>query len=199
MKLLLAMFFFALAGTACGETLYRCKQGGQMVFSERPCGKAAETVKLPGYTPAPAAPAKAADEAAKSDDTDKKAAAKTEEKAPAKATEKKPAPGDERPPALSDAQRGDLLAKLCVDKYRPHLAYPNGVRIAGHRFQKDGFGETIFVDVRTLTNPNTPARYDPVVLNETFTCRTDGMESIDERKTEDYIERHKRGVRTDTH
>lgn len=176
-----------LANTAFGDTLYRCQQGGQTVFSERPCGNSAEKVDLRGYVPAPPAVPK---EEIKKDDTSKAVPKE----------EKKPKLVDERPPRprLDEAERGDLLAKRCVDKYRPHLAYPDGVRINGQRFQRDGFGETIFVDVRTITNPKTPARYDPVTLRETFICRTDGEEGIDDRNTEDYVERHKRGIRTDT-
>lgn len=191
MKPLLLMSALVLAlivgaNSALSQTLYRCKQGGQTVFSERPCGKSAEKVDLPGYVAAP--PATPIDEVKKDAP---KAAPKAEEKTAAK-------PVDNRPPALSEDERADLLAKRCVDKYRPHLAYPNGVRINGRRLKRDGFGETIFVDVRTITNPDTPAGYDPITLNETFICRSDGKEGIDDRYTEDYVERHKRGIRTDT-
>lgn len=194
MKFLLAVTFIVLANAAFGEALYRCKQGSQTTFSEMPCGKSAEKVVLRGYVPAP--PSSPDIEAKKNEPA--KVAPKAEDKAATKQADNKAKLDNERPKWLSPEERGDLLAKRCVDKYRPHLAYPNGVRINGHRFQKDGFGETIFVSVRTITNPNTPARYDPVTLSETFTCRTDGDEGIDDRHTEDYVERHKRGIRTDT-
>ena len=188
MRNLLLVIALSLASSAFSQTMYRCKQGGKTVFSERPCGKSAEAVDLPGYVPAPAG----------QQTQDSKPAPKAVEKSAAKPPEKKPDPVDVKPPVLSAEERGELLAKRCVDKYRPHLAYPNGVRINGHRFQRDGFGETIFVSVRTITNKDTPVRIDPITLNETFICRTDGQEGIDDRYTEDYVERHKRGIRTDT-
>lgn len=188
MRLLIAISFITLAAsasTAWGQTLYRCKQGGQTIFSERPCGKSAQTVDIPGYVAEPL------------DKPVSKIAPKPEEKPEIKAAEKPATPTEARPPVLSEVERGELLAKRCVDKYRPHLAYPNGVKINGHRLQRDGFGETIFVEVRTITNPNTPARIDPITLSETFICRTNGQDGIDDRYTEDYVERHKRGIRTD--
>ena len=189
MKHIVTMMFLVFGSAAVAQEMYTCRIDGKKVFQDRPCGKAAEKVTLRGYVPAPPAAPKAV---AAPDEAKPAEAPKAEPRPKAKPVE------DKRGLALDQAAREERLAKRCVDKYRPHLAYPNGVKINGHRLQRDGFGETVFVYVRTITNPNTPAGYDPITLNETFKCRTDGGDGIDDRHTEDDVERHKRGIRTDT-
>lgn len=160
--------------------LYRCQNGGTIVFSESPCAPNAVRKELDGQAPS-AADAEAARKRA--------AQARGDAEAIDKALEARQKSAPPPPPAASP----DKLARLCVDRYRPHLAYPDGVRIDGQRIETDGFGRTIYVNVRTITNPATPARIDPVVLGERFICRLTPQDGIDERYTEDYVNRHKGG------
>ena len=201
-RLMVALILTTLGSIAMAQEMYTCMVDGRKVIQDRPCKGAPIKAKPADYRPAetavsepsPAAPI----DYAKQDRERRQAYLADIERARKASEQKQKAQAAEQPPPLGEAARGELLAKRCVDKYRPHLAYPNGVRINGHRFQRYGFGETIFVDVRTITNPNTPARFDPITLNETFTCRTDRAEGIDDRYTEDHVERHKRGIRMDT-
>lgn len=166
--------------------LYRCKKGGTIVFTEFPCGPDAEYRSLDGQAPS-AADREAAQKRAAADNRAAVGSAKVEAELAARR---------ERIAAVPARPAEDIAAqaRACVEKYRPHLAY-QGVSILGQRIETDGFGRTLYVDVRTITNPNTPIRIDPILLRERFICRLTPQGGIDERYTEDYVEKHKRGQR----
>lgn len=111
-------------------------------------------------------------------------------------------PPDPPQPTSGSAQKtppeiplADRLAALCVDAYRPHLAYPQGVRVRGRTLEKSLSEYLITVDVQTISNPATPARIDPIIIQEKFICVTDGGAGLNARSTGIYVDRHKRGDR----
>lgn len=99
------------------------------------------------------------------------------------------------PARVPEEPSADKLAELCVDAYRPHLAYPKGVLIRSRVLEKSLSEMLITVNVRTITNPATPSRIDPIFLNEKFICVTDFGSGLHQRSTSFYVERHKRGER----
>ena len=101
-------------------------------------------------------------------------------------TQLKPASPTERP-------LDERLAGKCVDTYRPHLAYPKGVLIEGQKLERSLSEMLITVNVRTITNPATPTRIDPIFLHEKFICVTDFKDGLNIRNTSIYVDRHKRG------
>ena len=109
-----------------------------------------------------------------------------------------PPPAAQKPDLPVRVQEGpsaDKLAELCVDAYRPHLAYPKGVLIRNRALEKSLSEMLITVNVRTITNPATPSRIAPIFLNEKFICVTDFGSGLHQRSTSFYVERHKRGER----
>ena len=100
-----------------------------------------------------------------------------------------------QPKAPSPTERplDELLAGKCVDAYRPHLAYPRGVLIEGQKLERSLSEMLITVNVRTITNPATPTRIDPIFLHEKFICVTDFKNGLNIRNTSIYVDRHKRG------
>lgn len=106
-----------------------------------------------------------------------------------------------QPPALPLSHKvpeiplSDRLANLCVDVYRGHLAYPRGVRIVGSSLEKSLSEYLITVQVKTISNPATPARIDPIVIDEKFICVTDGASGLNARSTDMYVKRHRDGQR----
>ena len=182
------VYLYVSAAQPAFAQMYKCQTSGGQTFSDKPCGKDAKVVQFATQEPSAESRQEAIDRAERDKGEVAKAdkAREIEAKAAAEAAAKKP--------VVTQSQ----LASQCVDKYRPHLAYPQGVRILGQSVQIDGFGHTLYVTVRTLTNPNTPVRIDPGVLSERFVCRLDpatGFQSIDDRYTADYVEKHKRGGR----
>ena len=89
----------------------------------------------------------------------------------------------------------DQLAALCVDQYRPHLAYPLGVRIISRTLEKRLDEMIMTVLVKTITNNSTPAALETITLTEKFICVADGGSGLNLRSTGMYVSRHKRGQR----
>jgi len=180
---LVAVAVLLAAAGAAHAQLYRCKKGGSIVYTEYPCGPDAQYRSLDGQAPsledADAARKRASAAAKESGAIDAERSARRERSAAPTA----------RPPENLDEQ-----AEACVARYKPHLAY-KAVRIESKRVETDGFGRTLYVHVRTITNPNTPLAIDPILLSERFICRLAPQGGIDDRYTEDYVERHKRGQR----
>ena len=98
-------------------------------------------------------------------------------------------------PAETRVPLEDRLAALCVDQYRPHLAYPSGVRIVGRTLEKSLSEMIMTVLVKTITNNFTPALIETITLTEKFICVTDGGSGLNLRSTGIYVDRHKGGQR----
>jgi len=170
--------------------IFKCTDAaGKQVFSDQPCeGNKRETVELKyrGVAVKPPDPVLSPTAAA------------------AVATPSSP-PSSPVPPASATTQvpavkvpeipLADRLAALCVDAYRGHLAYPQGVRIVGRTLEKSLSEYLITVQVKTISNPATPTLIDPIVIDEKFICVTDGGAGLNARSTDMYVQRHKSGQR----
>lgn len=179
-----ALYFSATESTYAD--MFRCQNGKAVVFSEKPCGKDAKVVNLDSQAPT----AESRDAAQGRLEKDKATALAIDKE---REEQQKLAAKSSKPTVTLDQ-----LAVQCVDKYRPHLAYPKGVSIKGHNLVVDGFGHTLYVNVKTISNPNTPVNIDPITINERFVCRLDpktSHQSIDDNYTSDYVEKHKKGYR----
>jgi hypothetical protein len=180
----LAVSLMALLGSPAGAQVFKCKDAdGKTIFSDKACeGSKGAPIDLkfrgvnsPRVEAAPSIPVAPAP------------LPKIPEVAsPATALAQK------TPPELPLADR---LAALCVDSYRPHLAYPQGVRVVGRTLEKSLSEYLITVEVQTISNPATPARIDPIIIHEKFICVTDGGAGLNARSTGIYVDRHKRGDR----
>lgn len=173
--------------TCASAQVYRCQTPNGVVYADQPCGKDARMLKQ-----APSATMEESKAARDAAERDRQQALRLDQENEAK--RKTQDAVQKRAPGVTSEQ----LARACVDRYRPHLAYPEGVRILGSELVKDGFGTTIYVTVRTITNNSTPIAIDPITLSERFICRLDpatNETSIDNRWTDDYVNKHKKGER----
>lgn len=98
-------------------------------------------------------------------------------------------------PAAPGIPLEDRLAALCVDQYRPHLAYPQGVRVISRTLERRLDEMIMTVLVRTITNNSTPIVLESITLIEKFICVTDGGAGLNLRSTGMYVNRHKGGQR----
>ena len=98
-------------------------------------------------------------------------------------------------PKAEEISLEDRLASKCVDVYRAHLAYPKGVVVEGRKLERSLSEMLMTVSVKTITNPATPIRIDPIFLHEKFICVTDFKDGLNSRSTSIYVDRHKRGER----
>jgi len=180
--------------------IFKCTDAaGKQAFSDQPCeGAKRETVELkyrgvavqpPDSTLSPSAAAAVA--AATAAASAAAAAAASPPPSPKSPTAAAPAPVVKAP----EIPLPDRLAALCVDVYRAHLAYPQGVRIVGRTLEKSLSEYLITVQVKTISNPATPAIIDPIVIDEKFICVTDGGAGLNARSTDMYVQRHKSGQR----
>lgn len=168
--------------------IFKCTDAaGKQVFSDQPCeGSKRETVELKyrGIAIKPPDPS-----------LSPTAAAATPSSSPSSPVT--PAAAATQVPAVKvpEIPLADRLAALCVDVYRGHLAYPQGVRIVGRTLEKSLSEYLITVQVKTISNPATPIQIDPIVINEKFICVTDGGAGLNARSTDMYVQRHKSGQR----
>ncbi|WP_213959683.1 MULTISPECIES: hypothetical protein [unclassified Variovorax] len=166
--------------------VYKCASGGgPATYSDHPCSATQnETLDLKYRVDKTVPSARPVDHAERAD---KESALK-----PVTA----PAPTAAAPamPARLVSQE-DNLAEQCVDHYRKHLAYPQGVKILGRKLERTSAEIRILVDVRTISSPATPVSIDPIFINEKFICFSDDGSSLNERNTRMYSERHKKGER----
>ncbi|WP_367846550.1 DUF4124 domain-containing protein [Rhodoferax sp. WC2427] len=186
LMMLLALVPPFFSGLAWAD-IFKCTDAsGKLSFSDRPCeGSKRESVDL-RYR-GTAAPLSAT------------SAASTLTQASTPST---PSPISSGPPTSQltpvkppETPLAERLAALCVDVYRAHLAYPQGVRIVSQILEKSLSEYLITVQVKTISNPATPARIDPIVIDEKFICVTDGGSGLNARSTDMYVKRHKDGQR----
>ena len=181
---LLVFLTVAMAIGVAHANMYRCTgANGAVAFSDRPClNSKQETVDMK-YKYDKTKPSLLSPEDA---NTSAKSTPKTEPVSQGNV----PTPSTEQVVPLEDG-----LAARCVDEYRKHLAYPNGVKITGRTLEKRLDEMHIVVNVRTITNPATPANIDPIFLNERFICVTDFGSGLNQRSTDIIVARHKKGQR----
>ena len=181
-----AFLLMLVVGPAFAQ-MYKCQVGSTVTFSDKPCGKDAKIVRQANETPSEDSRKESLDRAKKSQDSVEKSNAKVREEDLAKSA------AEQKKPVVTMSQ----LALQCVDRYRPHLAYPQGVTVRGQKVEIDGFGHTLYVSVQTITNSTTQASLHQVVLDERFACRLDpatDYQSIDDKYTSEYVEKHARGA-----
>lgn len=163
--------------------MYRCTDpNGAVAFSDRPCQNSKQESVDMRYKYDKAKPV--------APQPDVNTPTKSNSSSQPNSTENAPIPS--KGPAVS---LEDGLAALCVDQYRKHLAYPKGVQITGRTLEKRLDEMHIVVNVRTITNPATPTNIDPIFLNEKFICVTDFGSALNQRSTDIFVARHKRGQR----
>ena len=181
---LIVFMTVAMATGAAHASMYRCTgANGAVAFSDRPCSDSKQETVDMKYKYDKTKPRLVAPEEAK---TSAKSAPKTEPISPGNI----PTPSTEQVVSIEDG-----LAERCVDEYRKHLAYPNGVKITGRTLEKRLDEMHIVVNVRTITNPATPTNIDPIFLNERFICVTDFGSGLNQRSTDIIVARRKKGQR----
>ena len=184
---LLAFFTLAMLTGIAHADLYRCTAtNGAIAFSDRPClDSKQETIDLKykyDRTKPDSLPLEKVNTTAKS-------------KLEPEPTLTGASPTPPTPPIARVVSLEDGLTALCVDAYRKHLAYPNGVQINGRTLERRLDEMHIVVNVRTITNPATPTNIDPIFINEKFICVTDFGSGLNQRSTDIFVARHKKGQR----
>jgi hypothetical protein len=181
---LLAFLTVAMASSIAHAEMYRCTAAnGGVAFSDRPCTNSRQ---------------EAVDMKYKSDRAKQSRPATEELNTPAISAPKPESTSAESastPPTARVIPLEDRLAAICVDVYRKHLAYPNGVQIKGRTLERSLSEMHIVVNVRTITNPATPTNIDPIFLTEKFICVTDFGLGLNQRSTDFFVARHKKGQR----
>jgi hypothetical protein len=189
-----------LTGTASGQ-VYRCAgPSGKVIFADKPCAGAngqAVDLRYRGVASPESGTAERSQLGGHAADVPLSRTEPSRAPPGASSGEAPPVHGASVGPLASApvAPLADRLAATCVDQYRPHLAYPNGVRVLGRSLERSLSETLIIVQVRTITNPATPARIDPITLVEKFICVTNGSDGLHARSTDIYVQRHKGGQR----
>ena len=192
--LLILPAVFAFCASLAQAQVYRCitSQGG-VSFSDRPCSEGKQEVVDMRYKSDKREVIKPTEPAASS------STGSTKPEATGLGAKATPQVSEiTLPPVKSSETRvplEDRLAALCVDRYRPHLAYPSGVRIVGRTLEKSLSEMIMTVLVKTITNNLTPALIETITLTEKFICVTDGGSGLNLRSTGIYVDRHKGGQR----